>query len=309
MAAVTSTYKNLSHSVPMRPGRVIGVPPNATTPFFVVLKDIRNRQTVKDRRVFEGKRKVGMKLDRGIHNVDDVDNGGTEEGVMVKEGVIVMTETAAVGTSERSFAFHEHTHWTSKYDRNGLRKKNKAETLPIFYFRTSTVWPSMYLRSAVHTQGTFALNQEILGPRCQVEVKGAHAGRTGLTITDVSIDDLANCQTRYHSTFTTSTPSNSVSIHTSCSVSECDEREGSTRKTHPRRPRASDLGPGFLASSKSPRVKGAKGLEVGAVINPSTSSTSPPSSQPSTTLQPITRNRTRYTKTTSSLYYYYTQRG
>jgi hypothetical protein len=86
-------------------------------------------------------------------------------------------------------------------------------------------------------------------------VKGAHAGRTGLTITDVSIDDLANCQTRYHSTFTTSTPSNSVSIHTSCSVSECDEREGSTRKTHPRRPRASALGPGFLASSKSPASK------------------------------------------------------
>jgi hypothetical protein len=55
--------------------RVIRVPPNATTPFFVVLKDIRNRQVVKDWRVFKGKREVGAKLDRGIHDVDDVDNG------------------------------------------------------------------------------------------------------------------------------------------------------------------------------------------------------------------------------------------
>jgi hypothetical protein len=75
MAAVTSTYKNLSHSVPMQRRRVFGVSPEATTPFFVVLKDIQNRQMVMDWPVFEGKREVGMKLDRGIHDVDDVDDG------------------------------------------------------------------------------------------------------------------------------------------------------------------------------------------------------------------------------------------
>jgi hypothetical protein len=84
----------------------------------------------------------------------------------------------------------------------------------------------------VHTQVTFALNQEILGPRCQVEeprAKGAHEGRTGLTIT-------TNVSMTWKRSLHSASPDrlrNSVGIHTSCSVSECNEREESTSKNLP----------------------------------------------------------------------------
>ena len=64
---------------------------------------------------------LSLTLNLEIPPPDMMDNAKTNW--WLSDHALAALDLRTTLTSDHSFAFHEYTHWTSKYDRNGLVKK------------------------------------------------------------------------------------------------------------------------------------------------------------------------------------------